>query len=570
LENRIPTMPDGRFARAGANETRIGESLISITHAMWEGSGTLDANMKRALIAGLAIWVAAGSAAALPDTPQNPYESGIAPKPVNEIDRLVFGRLEKLGIQPADVCPDAVFVRRAYLDVIGTLPKPKEVSAFLKDDSPKKRAALIDELMKREEFVDYWTMKWCDLLRVKAEFPINLWPNAVQAYHRWIHTAVRDNLPLDRFARELLTASGSNFRVGPVNFYRAVQSKNPEGIAQAVALTFMGERADKWPKEKLADFAGFFAQTGFKSTAEWKEEIVYFDPAKTNAQGNVTTSAKLPDGTLVQFPPGRDPRAVFVDWLVTEKNPVFARTLANRMWSWLMGRGIVEAPDDFRADNPPSNPELLAYLEKELIRSKWDVRQVFKLILSSATYQLSSIAKSDRAEAAANFASYPLRRLDAEVLIDALNQITGTSEKYSSAIPEPFTYVPEEERSIELGDGSITSSFLEMFGRPSRDTGMEEERSNKPSSDQELHLLNSSHIRKKIEQGPRIQAVLRDAKLPRDAVAGLYLLILSRNPTAEELRTITDYSQKSNLKPRDVGLDLAWALINSAEFLYRH
>lgn len=498
------------------------------------------------------------------------YEGGIAPKASGKIDQLVFERLEKLGIQPADVCSDAVFVRRVFLDVIGVLPTPKEVTAFLGDANPAKREALIDALMKRDEFTDYWTMKWCDLLRVKAEFPINLWPNAVQAYDRWVRTAVRENMPFDRFARELLTANGSNFRVGPVNFYRAVQNKNPSGIAQTVALTFLGERTEKWPKEKLAGFSGFFSLVGYKYTQEWKEEIVYFDPAKTNAQGIATTSAIFPDGKSVKFSPDADPRTVFTDWLVTEKNPWFARCAVNRLWYWVMGRGIVDPPDDIRADNPPANPELLACLEKELAGSKWDLRHVLKLILNSQTYQLSSIPKSDKPEAAANFASYPIRRLDAEVLIDALNQITGTTEKYSSAIPEPFTFIPEEERTVALPDGSITSSFLELFGRPSRDTGLQEERNNTPSSDQELHLLNSSHIRKKIEQGPKILATLRDAKLPRDAVAGLYLLILSRNPTVDELRAITEYSQKSNLKSREVGLDIAWALINSSEFLYRH
>ncbi len=559
----------GRTVVAHAWCTRHGDGILDAADNL-EPSRAFFPTMKRILTLWLAMLAVAVCSAVPGASGQSQYEAGVAPKPINKIDKLVFAQLDKLGIQPADVCSDAVFVRRAFLDVIGVLPTPKEVTAFLDDKNPSKREALIDSLMKREEFTDYWTMKWCDLLRVKAEFPINLWPNAVQAYDRWVRTAIRENMPYDRFARELLTANGSNFRVGPVNFYRAVQNKTPPGIAQSVALTFLGERTEKWPKEKLAGFSGFFSLVGYKYTQEWKEEIVYFDPAKTNADGIATTSAVFPDGKSVAFLPDADPRTVFADWLITEKNPWFARCVVNRLWYWVMGRGIVEKPDDFRADNPPVNPELLAYLEKELAGSKWDLRHVLKLILNSETYQLSSIPKSDKPEAVANFASYPIRRLDAEVLIDALNQITGTTEKYSSAIPEPFTFIPEEERTVALPDGSITSSFLELFGRPSRDTGLQEERNNTPSSDQELHLLNSSHIRKKIEQGPRILATLRDAKLPRDAVAGLYLLILSRNPTADELQTITDYSQKSNLKPREVGLDIAWALINSPEFLYRH
>lgn len=523
------------------------------------------------LLAAVVLCPAAESLPAVkPDAGRNPYVSTIAPTPVNEIDRLVFARLKKLGIEPASVCSDAVFVRRAYLDVIGTLPTAKEAGAFIKDTDPGKREALIDQLLKRPEFTDYWTMKWCDVLRVKAEFPINLWPNAVQAYHRWIRTAMRDNKPYDQFARELLMANGSNFRVGPVNFYRAMQSKDPQGIAQTVALTFMGERVDKWPKERLAGLAGFFSQLSYKSTQEWKEEIVFFDSGRTNREGVVTRTAVFPDGTSVQLRPDRDPREVFVDWLISPKNEWFARNIVNRVWSWLMGRGIIHEPDDIRPDNPPSNPELLAYLGKELVAAKWDLKHIYRLVLTSRTYQLSSAPGLNSSEAVANFARYPLRRLEAELLIDALNQITGTTEKYTSAIPEPFTFIPEDQRSVELPDGSISSSFLEQFGRPSRDTGLESERNNRITSDQRLHMLNSSHIQRKIEQGPKIHALLKNTTAPREVIGGLYLMILSRLPTEQEVQAVQEYSQSSGLKGREAAMDLAWALINSSEFLYRH
>ena len=179
------------------------------------------------------------------------------------IDELVFGRLKQLGIPPARVCSDGVFVRRAYLDVIGTLPTPDEAAQFLNDSDPDKRRKLIDRLLDRDEFADYGAMKWCDLLRVKSEFPIKLWPNAVQAYHHWIHTAVKENMPYDRFARELLTASGSNFRYPQVNFYRAVQSREPQAIAQAVAFTFMGVRPAAWPSDRWSGMAAFFSQISY-------------------------------------------------------------------------------------------------------------------------------------------------------------------------------------------------------------------------------------------------------------------------------------------------------------------
>jgi hypothetical protein len=200
-------------------------------------------------------------------------------KPSERVDELVFSRQDELGIKRANLCSDAVFVRRAFLAVIGTLPTEAEARGFVATKEPDKRAKLIEILIQRPEFTDFWAMKWGDVLRVKAEFPIKLWPNAVQAYHRWIHTSVRENKPLHIFARQLLLANGSNFREGEVNFYRAMQDRSPQGIAATVALTFMGERADKWPKKKLDAMAGFFAQVAYKSTAEWKEEIVYFDPS---------------------------------------------------------------------------------------------------------------------------------------------------------------------------------------------------------------------------------------------------------------------------------------------------
>jgi hypothetical protein len=516
-----------------------------------------------------AAWLMATPAGAvLTATGQGSFETPGEVKPEGEIDKLVFARLKQLNLPPAHLCSDAVFVRRAYLDVIGTLPTVQETSDFLLSREPKKRAALIDCLLAREEFADYWAMKWSDLLRVKAEFPINLWPNAAQAYHRWIRTAIRDNQPADQFARELLTASGSNFRDPPVNFYRAMQNREPQGIAQTVALTFLGTRAENWPKDRLAGLAVFFAQLGSKYTAEWKEEIIFFDPASTNVLA--TQPAIFPDGKKIQLTPDRDSRAAFADWLVGAKNPWFARNLANRVWSWLLGRGIVHEPDDFRPDNPPSNPKLLAFLETELVSSHYDLKHLYRLILNSKTYQLSSIPGSDDPQAAANFAHYPVRRLEAEVLIDTLCEVTGSTEKYSSTIPEPFTFIPEAQRSIALPDGSISSSFLELFGRPSRDTGLELERNNRPTAAQSLHLLNSSHIQRKIEQSRTVQNLAQSKTPPRDLINGVYLTTLSRYPTEEESKIVIARFESSAGNRREAAADFVWALVNSAEFLCRH
>ena len=498
---------------------------------------------------------------ATPDKVAATYESADGFAPQGEIDELVLANFKRLGLAPANQCSDAVFVRRAFLDVIGTLPTAQEAWQFLQDKTPGTRAALIAKLLEREEFADYMALKWSDLLRIKAEFPINLWPNAAQAYHRWVRTAIGENKPYDKFVRELLTENGSNFRSPQVNFYRAMQSRESQAIAQTVALTFMGARAEKWPKSRMAEMGVFFSRIGYKETGEWKEEIIFFDQAKP-----ISGIAVFPDGSRPKLTPDGDPREAFAVWLTTPGNPWFARAIVNRAWSWLLGRGIVNEPDDIRDDNPPENSELLGYLEKELVKSGYNIKHIYSLILNSSTYQLSSIPKSDPATGEAHFAFYPMRRLEAEVLIDAICQVTGTTEKYNSPIPEPYTFIPDGERSVRLPDGSISSSFLELFGRPSRDTGLESERNNKTTAAQKLHLLNSSHIQRKIEQSPKFQYMMKNSKNQRGLVTGLYLMILSRPPTEEELAIVGAYPGKN----RDAIVDLAWALFNSSEFLYRH
>lgn len=495
-----------------------------------------------------------------------PFEISGRPQANNQIDTLVMASLHKQDITPANLCSDEVFVRRLYLDVNGTLPEAKEVRKFLENPRPDKRETLIKILLKNQEYADYWTLKWCDLLRVKAEFPINLWPNAVQAYHRWIHDALANNMPYDQFTRELLTASGSNFRTPQVNFYRAIQGTQSSAIANAVALTFMGVRLENWPQNKRRDMETFFSRVAYKGTAEWKEEIIYLNPEPFGLLKGV-----FPDGKTAQIQPGQDPREVFADWLITADNPYFARTIVNRIWSWLLGRGIIHEPDDIRADNPPVHPEVLAYLEKELVQSNYDLRHIYSLILNSRTYQQSAIPQTDNPKAEALFACYRVRQLDAEVLIDALCRISGTRERYSSPIPEPFTFIPEQHRTINLADGSITSQFLEMFGRPSRDTGLESERSNKSSDTQRRHMLNSTHIQTKIQRSWRLKALVRNAKGNRPKLTkSIYLTILSRYPTEEELAAVEDYFKTDGINTNQAAVDLAWALINSKEFLYRH
>ncbi|MEX0321959.1 MAG: DUF1553 domain-containing protein [Puniceicoccaceae bacterium] len=509
-----------------------------------------------------------------------PFETELIQTPAKRIDELIHKKLDDKGIQAANHCSDAVFLRRAFIDVTGTLPPAKASIAFQRMKADNKRSRVINQLLESDSYVDYWTLKWSDLLRIKAEFPINLWPNGVQAYHRWIKEAVSSDLPYDQFVRELLTSSGSNFRVPPVNFYRAIEGQKPETIAAAVALTFMGTRFESMTKKQRADMAHIFSRVAYKSTDEWKEEIVYLDPTQYSPM-----EITFPDGKSKKIAAGEDPRQAFADWLVQPDNPWFTKSIVNRVWFWLMGRGLIHEPDDIRGDNPCVNPALMSYLQKQFVKSGYDIKGLFRLILNSRAYQQSAIPQSDHPEAEALFAHYNVRRLDAEVLIDALGWFGGSGELYQSPVPEPFTFVPEYKRTITLSDGTITSQFLEKFGRPGRDSGTELERNNEISVDQTMYLLNSSEVQKKIRNSPLMKAAIRDSKgNNRVLIRSLYLILLSRNPTPEEMKSSFNYytkmlpktannqRQKRNLwnKRQQASEDLAWSLINSKEFLHRH
>jgi len=573
--------PNWRQGWAGQAEAS-GECIVSHWSAVTKL--TASATVAIFLLAGAAGQALQAAQAVIPPIVVHPivvhpiYESRSALVPQNHVDELLFVHWKQLGVEAANLSSDAVFVRRAYLDVIGTLPTQEEARAFLADTNPQKRSLLIDSLLEREEFADYWAMRWSDALRVKAEFPVNLWPNAAQSYHHWIRESLHEDKPYDEFARELLTSSGSNFLVPPVNFYRAVESRDPQTIAQTVALTFMGAKAEKWPPEKLAQMSLFFSHVGYKGTREWKEEIVFFDPEgnsggvkRTPAQvaaASLPRSAVLPDGKSVELEADTDPRKVFADWLTAPENPWFSKAIVNRVWFWVMGQGLTQDPDDTGSNASPENAELMNYLAQELVRSHYNLKHLYRLILTSEVYQLSSLPRGDAAQSRSHGASYLPRRLDAEVLIDAICQVTGTSEQYSSAIPEPYTYMPEGQRAISLPDGSISSAFLEEFGKPARDTGTVTERNNTPTDAQRLHMLNSSHIQKKIQQGPALQDLVRTARNNDELVSSLYLTILSRYPSAEERGLAMKRLQ--NGPRRDAITDLAWALVNSTEFLYRH
>lgn len=501
---------------------------------------------------------------------------------LNKIDELVHAKLRKLGLPPSEICTDEVFLRRLYLDLIGTLPTPDEVRAFLRDRNPRKRSVLIDRLMAREEFADHWALKWGDLLRIKSEFPVRVWPKGTQAYYRWVRQSLVENKPYDRFVREMLLATGSNFRHGAVNFFRANASKDPQTIAETTALLFMGVRlgcarchghpTESWGLEDNLGLAAFFGKVAFKATQEWKEEIVYVNRkgALRHPRTKEAVKPKLLGGEVLELAPEQDPRGKLADWLTSPKNPYFARSIANRVWSWFLGRGIVHEPDDLRPSNPPSNPELLAFLTAEVVRSRFDLRHLFRLILSSGTYQRSSKANEWNLDDDRHFSRYYLRRLSAEQLLDAIGAVTETSERYSSPIPEPYTNLPPGHRAVQLYDGDLSTPFLELFGRAARDTPYECERNLATSMRQELHLINSEHVQSRIAGSPRVRRWLQAKKSDAEIVDELYLLALSRLPKPEEKKKGLEYLGRDPRERAQAVEDLVWAVLNSTEFLFNH
>ena len=500
----------------------------------------------------------------------------------NRVDELVYAKLKAMGIPPSPLASDSEFLRRLYLDTIGLLPTPEEARAFLADPNPAKRAGLIDRLMERVEFTDFWALKWGDLLRIKSEFPVRLWPKAVAVYYEWLRESIAQNKPYDQFARELLTSTGSNFKVGPANFVRAVPNKDARTLGETAALVFMGARIgcarchshplESWSPEDDLGFGAYFARVNFKNTGEWKEEVVYpdFKLSLRDPRTRLVVQPQVPGGKPLQLTAEQDPRGQLAEWLTAPDNPYFTANIVNRIWYWLLGRGIIEAPDDLRPTNPPTNPELLGYLQQELVSHHYDLRHIYRLILNSRTYQLSSQTNEWNAADQTHFSHYPTRRLTAEQMLDAISQFTETSEKFRSIIPEPYSNWPANFRAEQISDGNTECSFLDLFGRSPRDTPFEGERDSGLTIRQTLYLLNSEQLEAKLSGSPRFKRWITANRSDAEMVDEIYLSTVSRLPSESERKKAVEYlAGKKNA--RAVGVqDVAWAVVNSKEFVFNH
>ncbi|HCR89042.1 MAG TPA: hypothetical protein DIW50_01005 [Prolixibacteraceae bacterium] len=470
----------------------------------------------------------------------------LLPAKANEIDRFIFRDKQ----QNNQLCSDEVFLRRTCLTLTGRLPQAEKSRLFLSSDNTTKRADLIDELLDSDECTQYLVMRWGDILRIKSEFPSNLWPNAVQAYNRWLYEKIKDNTPYNKFVSELLLSKGSNFRSPAVNFYRAFLKRSPENIYENISLLFLGDRI-------CNDNGHFcFSQIRYKNTKEWKEEIVYVDLEVMP----IAPKIEMFNQQEIVLNPGEDWRSAYVAWLTGKQNKRFAGVMANRLWFWLTGQGIVSEPDDWGKHNPPSNPELMNYLTDRFIESGYDMKALMRLILNSGAYQ----------SAASPQGVYVPQRLPAEVIVDVLADLTGTSDSYWSRVPEPFTFYPEGTRSVDLGDATVSSPALELFGRATRDVSLESQRSNKLMPRQMLYLMNSSELERRIQKSNILNEICSGQTNTENVCRAITLMTLSRYPSAEEINLFKAHTEKNGLSLRDLASDILWTHINSAEFLFNH
>ena len=491
----------------------------------------------------------------------------------NFIDELVFQKLRTLGIPPSPVCDDSTFIRRVTIDLAGRLPTLEETEQFLADADPAKRDRLIDRLLDSPDYADYFANKWSAILRNKRRNPNYM--RGTYAFHSWIRDSLYHNKPYDQFVREILAASGEVGQHPPVVWYREVQTVEQQ--VEDTAQLFLGLRIqcarchhhpfEKWSQRDYYGFAAFFSRVGRKPGFEPDEQRIFHNRGAATAVNPKTGEQLKPTGLggePLDVPPERDPRQALVDWMAAPDNPFFAASLVNRYWKHLFGRGLVDPEDDMRVTNPASNPELLQALARHFIEQKFDMKALLRTICQSSTYQLSAEPNPYNLRDKQNFSRYYPKRLTAEVLLDALDSVTGS--------PSGFSGLPAGTRAVQIPDtGGIGSYFLTVFGRPEGSSACECERSQEANLAQSLHLLNSQEVQSKLSNGAGTAARLAaDAQRPHeDKVRELYLVAFSRPPAADELAIALAHIERHENKQQAYE-DILWALVNTKEFLFNH
>jgi hypothetical protein len=525
----------------------------------------------------------------------SPYDATIpaevyasAPR-TSAFDSLVLDQLKRLHLQPSPPADDSTFIRRASLDTLGRLPTPAEVSAFVEDSRADKHAHLADRLLSAPEYVDFWAYKWSDVLLVSGA---RLRPAAVKSYYGWIRNQVADNTPWDRFVRQVVTAKGSSVDEGESNFFAVHQ--DPESMAENVSQAFLSlsincarchnHPLEKWTNDQYYQFANLFSRVRAKG---WGG-----DPRNGDGQRQLYVEAS---GDLIQprtgkpQPPApldapamamtdtRDRREVLADWLTAPSNPYFARAIANRIWAHYLGVGLVESVDDLRASNPASNERLLAALADHLVSHRFDLKSLMREILVSQTYRRSSEILPTNREDRRHYSRFFPRRLSAEVMQDAIADVTGIREQFteltlSDGSTEKTAFYTNSPRSVQLFDASVTSYFLKTFGRNQREITCECERSNQPSLVQALHLSNGSTVNDKLSaQAGRLNRLLGEGVDADRLVTEAYSVALSRAPREAERAAFLRMFQEAGPDQRaSVAEDLFWSILTSREFLFQH
>jgi hypothetical protein len=510
-----------------------------------------------------------------------PRDNFVWPNPAeaNYIDKHVFAKLKMLSITPSELCSDQEFVRRAYLDVCGILPTPTEVQSFLTSSDPAKRAKLIDQLLERPEYADFWTLKWLDVLRSNRK---TIQIKGIHVYQRWLRAHIVKNTGFDQITRELITASGSTFANPPANYYRI--TRDPQNLAETTAQLFFGIRMqcakchnhpfERWTQDDYYSFAAFFAfvkqkkdtlEPGDTPKQPQGAEVIFV----TRGGGEITQprsgkvmAPRFLGGDVAKVAPGQDRREALAAWMTSAENPFFARSVANRVWFHLLGKGIVDPVDDFRDSNPSANDELLDALAKDFAASKFDLKHLIRTVMNSRTYQLSAQANDFNKEDTKYFSHAVTRLLTAEQLLDAICTVTE--------VPEKFTGMPAGTRAVQLPDGDANHPFLKTFGQPARELACECERESDSNLAQALQLINGPTVNDKLRNANnRIGRLLAKKATDAEILNELYLSTLSRLPTAEDVKVSLEHVSKAPDK-RKAWEDVHWALLNTKEFLFRH
>jgi len=491
------------------------------------------------------------------------------PEPRSFIDELVFRKLAGLGVPPSAVCDDGTFIRRVTIDITGRLPTADEARQFLADTDPAKRDTWIDRLLASDSYADHFASKWSAILRNKRRQPVD--SRGTFAFHAWIRENLYANQPYDQFVRQIVAASGELGINPPVVWYREVKTNDQQ--VEDTAQLFLGLRIqcarchhhpfEKWGQDDYYGFAAFFSQVGMKSGVQTNEPRVYHKRGEALAANPRTGRQMKPTGlgsAPLDLSEDVDPRYSLVDWMADPQNPFFARALVNRYWKHFFGRGIVDPEDDMRVTNPPSNPALLDGLAKHFIDSGFDLKHLVRTICQSQTYQLSSEPNDYNLSDKQNFSRYYPKRLNAEVLLDALDQVTATSTSFNG--------MPAGTLAVQLPDQGANNYFLTVFGKPQGDTACECERSSEANLAQSLHLLNSSEIQSKLQNG-RAAALAKQDRPHDERVREFYHWVYSRDPLADEVGVALAHIKKTE-NDQQAYEDILWALVNTKEFLFNH